>query len=63
MTQEFLLLEDICSILHISKSTAYKLIDLGLLPAYKLGGKWQIKPQDLSNYIENLAHHTADTRT
>ena len=63
MTQEFLLLEEICSTLHISKSTAYKLIDSGLLPAYKLGGKWQIKAQDLHNYIENLAHHTSKTHT
>lgn len=55
MTQEFLLLEDICPILHISKSTAYKLIQSGTLLALKIGGKWQITPDALNKYIEKIA--------
>lgn len=55
MTHEFLLLEDICPILHIGKSTAYKLIQSGLLPAYKIGGKWQIKSNDLEEYLSKIA--------
>jgi len=55
MTQELLLLEDICPILHISKSTAYKLIQSGTLPALKIGGKWQVTLNDLSKYIEKIA--------
>lgn len=55
MTPEFILLEDICLILHIGKSTAYKLIQSGILPALKIGGKWQITPDALSKYIEKIA--------
>lgn len=54
MAQELLLLEDICPILHIGKSTAYKLIQSGILPACKIGGKWQIKSDDLEKYIATI---------
>ena len=52
MTQKLLLLEDICSTLHIGKTTAYKLIQSGKLPARKIGGKWQIKAQDFEKYLQ-----------
>ena len=55
MNQELLLLEDICSLLHIGKTTAYRLIQSSLLPAYKIGGKWQIKSDDLDRYISTIA--------
>ena len=54
MTQELLLLDDICPILHIGKSTAYKLIQSGELPAKKIGGKWLI-PADLEQYITSIS--------
>ena len=55
MKQELLLLEDICTILHIGKTTAYRMIQSGLLPAYKIGGKWQVKPDDLENYLKTIS--------
>lgn len=55
MTQELLLLDDICPILHIGKSTAYKLIQSGELPAKKIGGKWLILPADLEQYITSIS--------
>lgn len=51
MNEELLLLEDICPTLHIGKTTAYKLIQSGQLPAQKIGGKWQIKADDLKDYL------------
>lgn len=54
MNQELLLLDDICPLLHIGKTTAYKLIQSGVLPALKIGGKWLIKPDDLENYINSI---------
>lgn len=51
MNEELLLLEDICPILHIGKTTAYKLIQSGHLPAQKIGGKWQIRAGDFKNYL------------
>lgn len=55
MTSKLLLLEEICFILHIGKTTAYKLIQTGLLPAHKIGGKWLVKSNDLDKYIETIA--------
>ena len=51
MNKELLLLEDICPILHIGKTTAYKLIQSGQLPAQKIGGKWLIRIDDLKDYL------------
>jgi len=52
MKEELLLLENICSFLHIGKTTAYRLIRTKQLPAKKIGGKWQIKTSDLEKYLE-----------
>lgn len=51
MIQELLLLEDICAALHIGKTTAYRLIQSGELPARKIGGKWQIRSKDFEKYL------------
>lgn len=51
MNEELLLPEDICPVLHIGKTTAYKLIQSGQLPAQKIGGKWQIRNNDLKDYL------------
>ena len=36
INEELLLLEDICPILHVGRTTAYKLIQSGHLPAQKI---------------------------
>ena len=51
MIEELLLLENICPILHIGKTTAYKLIRTNQLPAKKIGGKWQITASDFEKYL------------
>lgn len=56
MKEELLLLENICSTLHIGKTTAYRLIQSGKLPAKKIGGKWQIKISDLDHYLTEEYH-------
>nr|WP_296472550.1 helix-turn-helix domain-containing protein [uncultured Acetatifactor sp.] len=56
MNEELLLLEDICPILHIGKTTAYRLIQSGQLPAQKIGGKWQIRAGDLKDYLAGKFH-------
>lgn len=50
--EELLLLEDICPILHIGKTTAYRLIQSGQLPAQKIDGKWQIRTDDFKDYLD-----------
>lgn len=56
--EELLILEDICPILHIGKTTAYRLIQSGQLPAQKIGGKWQIRPDDLKKYLAKKFHRS-----
>ena len=56
MNEELLLLEDICPILHIGKTTAYRLIQSGQLPAQKIGAKWQIRAGDLKDYLAGKFH-------
>lgn len=51
MKEELLLLETICATLHIGKTTAYRLVQSGQLPAKKIGGKWQIRIHDFENYL------------
>lgn len=46
-------IEDICEILKIGKSTAYKLVQQGELPAFKLHGVWKVTEKSLSEYLKN----------
>lgn len=50
--EELLLLEDICPILHMGRTTAYRLIQSGQLPAQKIGGKWLIRADDFKKYLD-----------
>ncbi|MBR1851611.1 MAG: helix-turn-helix domain-containing protein [Lachnospiraceae bacterium] len=44
--------EEVCDMLHICKSTAYKLLRRGELPGRKIGGKWLIDVNKLEKYIK-----------
>ena len=52
MNEKFLTVEEACYELHLGKSTLYKLIHAGDIPAVKLGAKWLIRESDLGNYIQ-----------
>lgn len=43
--------EDVASILNVSRSYAYTLLQTGELPAVRLGRSVRVRPQDLENYI------------
>ena len=36
---------------NVSVKTVYRLIEKGLLPAYKLGGQWRISPRAHRNFL------------
>ncbi len=59
--KELLLIEDICPVLHIGRTNAYKMIKSGQLHAEKICGKWQIRPEDLQNYLDKCYCESADT--
>lgn len=43
-------IKDICNVLGIGRTTAYKLLR-NEIPAFKIGNKWKCHQKDLENYI------------
>ncbi|WP_369124249.1 helix-turn-helix domain-containing protein [uncultured Acetatifactor sp.] len=39
-------------------NTAYRLIQSGQLPAQKIGGKWQVRPDDSKRYLAEKFHRS-----
>ena len=48
---DILTLNELCNILHIGKSTAYKLIRSNEIKSRKIGGKFLIQKQNLIEYL------------
>lgn len=44
-------IEDVCEILKIGKSTAYKLVRTHELRAFKIRGIWKVRAEDLNDYV------------
>ncbi|MBR1703037.1 MAG: helix-turn-helix domain-containing protein [Lachnospiraceae bacterium] len=51
---ELFTIDQICEILHLSRSTVYKMFRKGDLPGRKIGGKWQINISKLKEYISEV---------
>jgi excisionase family DNA binding protein len=51
---------EIASLLNISRSFAYYLLQTGAIPAVRLGKACRVRPQDLTEFIENNLHRQAD---
>lgn len=48
---QYYTLDDICGILHIGKTTAYKMVNYGQLPAIKINRLWLIERSELEKYL------------
>ncbi len=44
-------IKDLCSMLHISKHTAYSLVQSGELPAKRIGRIYRIRKQDVIAFV------------
>ncbi len=53
-TEERILMtvNEVAQFLHVSRSTVYRLIDLGMFPTYKVGERIRIKREDVEKYLE-----------
>jgi excisionase family DNA binding protein len=51
---------DVAKILNVSRSFSYLLLQSGQIPTVRLGRSVRVRPQDLTEYIENNLHHLAD---
>ena len=47
---------EVASLLNISRSFAYHLLQTGAIPTVRLGKACRVRPQDLAEYIENNLH-------
>ena len=43
---------DLADLLHVSRSTVYRLIETRKIPFYKVGGSIRFDEQDVLNYLE-----------
>ena len=60
--RRFLTLEDVQTILAISRSQAYALVRSGALRAIRVGGRgqWRIESEELEAYIQRAYAETAE---
>ena len=54
--------DEVASLLNISRSFAYQLLQTGAIPAVRLGRACRVRPQDLEAYIENNIHRQVDSK-
>ena len=60
MEKPILNLSEICAILGIGKTRAYKMINDGESPSGRIGGKIIVRSSDLDNYIsKTIKSHAA----
>ena len=53
--QDILKPAEVCEILRIGKTSFYRLIDSGQLPAYKTGRNWKIPKTSVLRYINSMS--------
>ena len=47
---------EVASLLSISRSFAYQLLQTGVIPVVRIGKSCRVRPQDLEAYIEQNIH-------
>lgn len=56
MNNELITISTLCEEIGIGKTTAYKLIKSGVIPAGKIGRKIVIHRSELEKYIHSITH-------
>lgn len=52
---DIMTLEEVAAYLRVTKRTLYRLAQEGALPAFKLGGTWRFRREELNQWItENM---------
>lgn len=55
---EILTIDEVAAYLKTSKRTVYRLAASGKLPAFKLGGTWRFRKEDLNQWIATRVNKT-----
>ena len=57
--EDLITLEELCSRLMISETTAYRLMRSGEIPAFKVGSHWKIPADAVKRFIASQMKHSA----
>lgn len=52
MPDEILTLPEVAQLLKVAEKTVYTMAQKGALPAFKVGGQWRFKRDDIDAWIE-----------
>jgi len=47
----YLSVEDVAGRFGVNTTTVYRLVQKGVLPAFKLGGQWRFNPEMLESWV------------
>lgn len=53
---EIMTIAQVANYLQLSEVTTYKMVNEGVIPAFKIGRHWRVKRSDLFDLIERLKH-------
>ena len=52
MDSEILTIKEVAAYLKLNKKTAYKLTAEGKIPAFKVGGSWRFRKDEIENFTK-----------
>lgn len=44
---------EVCSRLNIGRNTMYRLLQSGMIPAFRIGNRWKIPESSITKFIDN----------
>ena len=56
MEDRWLIVDDICKYLSITKDTVYKWIEQKGMPASKIGRKWLFRKEDIDDWVKSKSN-------
>ncbi len=67
MSEEILTIQEVAKLLKVADKTVYTMAQKGALPAFKVGGLWRFRRQDLDAWISErvgrISEYRKDART
>jgi excisionase family DNA binding protein len=51
LDDEILTVKEVCGILQIDKTTLYKLVKKGRIPAFKIGSEWRFRTDEVVRWM------------
>ncbi len=49
---ELLTVDELCEVLQIGRNTAYRLLNSGFVPAFRIGRRWKIPKSNLQEVLK-----------